>query len=74
MSSNVYSKNDILQSLAQEGFFVDFLTLDSFIAKFKLEAIFEDENGVTPFRAWASESRAQDIPLHAPVQSRYVGR
>lgn len=49
MSSNLYSKNDILQRLAQEGFFVDFLTLDSFLSKYKLEAIFEDENGVEFF-------------------------
>ena len=61
MSSNVYSKNDILQSLAQEGFFVDFLTLDSFIAKFKLEAIFEDENGVEFFDASAYNTLLDNV-------------
>lgn len=45
MDSKVYNKNDILNKLAQDGFFVDLLTLDSFLAKYKIEAIFEDENG-----------------------------
>ena len=45
MDTKVYSKNDILQKLAQDGFFVDYLTLDSFFKKYKIEAIFEDENG-----------------------------
>lgn len=45
MESKVYSKNDILQKLAQDGFFVDYLTLGSFLEKYKIEAIFEDENG-----------------------------
>lgn len=45
MESKVYSKNDILNKLAQDGFFVDYLTLDSFLAKYKIEAIFEDDEG-----------------------------
>ncbi len=45
METKVFSKNDILQKLAQDGFFVDYLTLGSFLQKYKIEAIFEDENG-----------------------------
>lgn len=45
MDLKVYSKNDILNKLAQDGFFVDYLTLDSFLARYRIEAIFEDENG-----------------------------
>lgn len=45
MESKVYSKNDILNKLAQDGFFVDYLTLDSFLKKYKIEAIFEDDDG-----------------------------
>ena len=45
MASNVFTKNEILQSLASKGFFVDAYTLDTFLEKWKIEAIFEDEQG-----------------------------
>lgn len=45
MASNVFTKNEILQSLAAKGFFVDAYTLDTFFEKWKIEAIFEDEQG-----------------------------
>ena len=45
MASNVFTKNEILQSLASKGFFVDAYTLDTFFDKWKIEAIFEDEQG-----------------------------
>lgn len=45
MSSNVYTKDEIIQELASEGFFVDTFTLESFFKIWKIEAIFEDENG-----------------------------
>ena len=45
MTSNVYTKNEILQKLAAKGFFVDVYTLDTFFEKWKVEAIFEDEQG-----------------------------
>ena len=45
MSSNVYTKNEILQSLASKGFFIDAYTLDTFFEKWRIEAIFEDEQG-----------------------------
>ena len=45
MASNVYTKNEILQSLASKGYFIDAYTLDTFFEKWKVEAIFEDEQG-----------------------------
>lgn len=45
MASNVFTKNEILQSLASKGFFIDAYTLDTFLEKWKIEAIFEDEQG-----------------------------
>lgn len=45
MTSNVYTKNEILQNLASKGYFVDAYTLDTFFEKWKIEAIFEDEQG-----------------------------
>ena len=45
MVSNVYTKNEILKNLAQRGYFIDAYTLDTFFEKWKVEAIFEDEQG-----------------------------
>ncbi len=45
MASNVYTKNEILQNLASKGYFIDAYTLDTFFEKWKVEAIFEDEQG-----------------------------
>ncbi|MBQ4645998.1 MAG: hypothetical protein IJB79_01485 [Candidatus Gastranaerophilales bacterium] len=45
MASNVFTKNEILQNLASKGFFIDAYTLDTFFDKWKIEAIFEDEQG-----------------------------
>ena len=45
MVSNVYTKNEILQSLASKGYFIDTYTLDTFFEKWRIEAIFEDEQG-----------------------------
>ena len=45
MASNVYTKNEILQNLADKGFFIDSYTLGTFFEKWKIEAIFEDEQG-----------------------------
>ena len=45
MTSNVYTKNEILQNLASKGFFIDAYTLDTFFNKWRVEAIFEDEQG-----------------------------
>ena len=45
MTSNVYTKNEILQNLASQGQFIDAYTLDNFLQKYQIEAIFEDEQG-----------------------------
>lgn len=45
MASNIYTKNEILQALASKGYFIDIYTLDTFFAKWNIEAIFEDEQG-----------------------------
>ncbi len=45
MTSNVYTKNEILQNLASKGYFIDSYTLDTFFKKWQIEAIFEDEQG-----------------------------
>lgn len=45
MASDVFTKGEILQNLAQKGYFIDSYTLDTFLKKWKVEAIFEDEQG-----------------------------
>ena len=45
MTSNVFTKKEILQNLASRGCFIDVYTLDAFFAKKKIEAIFEDSQG-----------------------------
>ena len=49
MVSNVYTKSEILQKLAAKGYFIDTYTLDTFMKKWKVEAIFEDEQGAEFF-------------------------
>ena len=43
------SKSEILQKLAAKGYFIDTYTLDTFMKKWKVEAIFEDEQGAEFF-------------------------
>lgn len=45
MASNVFTKSEILQQLASRGYFIDAYTLDTFFKKWKIESIFEDEQG-----------------------------
>lgn len=45
MDSEVFTKSEILQTLAKRGYFIDSYTLDTFFQKWKIEAIFEDEQG-----------------------------
>ncbi len=61
MDTKVYSKGDILQKLAQDGFFVDFLTLNSFLEKYKIEAIFEDDEGNEFFDKSAYDILVQNV-------------
>lgn len=59
MTSNVYTKNEILQNLASRGYFIDSYTLDTFFKKWQIEAIFEDEQGSEFF-----DKNALDIVLN----------
>ena len=45
MANDVFTKSEILQNLASKGYFIDSYTLDTFLNKWKIEAIFEDEQG-----------------------------
>ena len=45
MTSNVYTKSEILKNLSDKGYFIDSYTLDTFFKKWQIEAIFEDEQG-----------------------------
>lgn len=45
MTSNVYTKNEILQNLASRGHDINAFELDDLIQKWQIEAIFEDEQG-----------------------------
>ena len=45
----MYSKKDILKSLNEFNYFIDESTLSSFIKNWKIDAIYEDEDGVEFF-------------------------
>lgn len=45
MSSNVYTKNQMLKELSDKGFFIDSYTLDTFFKTNKVDALFENEQG-----------------------------
>ena len=66
METKVYSKSDILQKLAQDGFFVDYLTLNSFLEKYKIEAIFEDEDGSEFFDKSAYDILVKNVLKKTP--------
>ena len=43
---NALSKSAILTKLALDGYFIDLLTLNSFIKLWNIEAIYENEFGI----------------------------
>lgn len=45
----MYNKKDILKSFNEFNYFIDELTLDSFIKSWKIDPIYEDEDGVEFF-------------------------
>lgn len=45
----MFNKEKILEIISQDGFFIDRFLLDAFIKNWKIEAIYEDENGVEYF-------------------------
>lgn len=55
MSSGIFTKEEIVEKLSQEGYFVDLLTLSDFIKDFKIQAIFEDKDGNELFDKTALE-------------------
>ena len=46
---NALSKSAILTKLALDGYFIDLLTLNSFIKSWQIEAIYENEFGIEFF-------------------------
>ena len=40
------SKDDILKKLSSENYFIDLKSLEIFISDWKIDAVYEDENGV----------------------------
>ncbi len=46
MLPNVYTKDEILKELSSKGYFIDTYTLGTFLEQWKVEAIYEDEQGV----------------------------
>lgn len=45
----MYNKNDILKNLVEYNYFIDETTLSNFIKNWKIDAIYEDEDGVEFF-------------------------
>jgi hypothetical protein len=45
----MFNKEKILEIINQEGFFIDKFILEAFIKNWKIESIYEDENGVEYF-------------------------
>ncbi len=70
METKVYSKNDIIQKLAQDGFFVDYLTLNSFLEKYKIEAIFEDDDGSEFFDKSAYDILVKNVLKRSPMSQQ----
>ena len=46
MTTNVCTKEEIIKTLASQGYFIDSATLNDYFQKWNIEAIFEDDNGV----------------------------
>lgn len=61
----MYNKQDILKSLNDFNYFIDELTLSSFIKNWKIDAIYEDEDGVEFFDNLALIKLKKGISLKA---------
>ena len=59
----MYSKKDIEKTLLEYNYFIDESTLDSFIKDWKIEAIYEDEDGVEFFDNLAISKLKKGISL-----------
>ncbi len=59
----MYNKQDILKNLNEFNYFIDELTLSSFIKNWKIDAIYEDEDGVEFFDNFAIVKLKKGISL-----------
>lgn len=69
MQSNVklYTKAQIIHKLSAQGVFVDHFTLDSFLKKWNIEAVFEDDKGEEFFDKDAYENLFSNIAKKNPA-------
>ena len=63
MVKKMYNKQDILKNLNEFNYFIDELTLSSFIKNWKIDAIYEDEDGVEFFDNFAIVKLKKGISL-----------
>ena len=61
----MYNREDILQSLNTENYYMDKHSLDLFLKDWKIESIYEDENGLEFFDDLALEKIKKGISLKA---------
>ena len=59
----MYNKQDILRNLVEFNYFIDELTLGNFIKNWKIDAIYEDEDGVEFFDNLAIAKLKKGISL-----------
>jgi len=59
----MYNKHDILKNLVEFNYFIDELTLSNFIKNWKIDAIYEDEDGVEFFDNFAIVKLKKGISL-----------
>ena len=59
----MYNKQDILKNLVEFNYFIDELTLGNFIKNWKIDAIYEDEDGVEFFDNLAIAKLKKGISL-----------
>lgn len=73
MTSNVYTKNEILQSLSVDDNSIDKKTLDKFIKEWHIEAVFEDARGTEFFDENALATIKENIFAKADAQKYDMG-
>lgn len=61
----MYNKSDILKNLIEFNYFIDEVTLGNFIKNWKIDAIYEDEDGVEFFDNFAIVKLKKGISLKA---------
>ena len=63
----MFNKEKILEIINQDGFFIDEFLFDAFIKNWKIEAIYEDENGVEYFDEMTIEKIKDAISQKNPA-------